>query len=112
MMETAGPTSLPPAPGELSVEAVVEGENLASHDITLSAVTPEYPVAETGTDAYIRLDFVNTGLDPLSSLSYEISHISGRAEGTAAFEPVEPRGKDRSSSLFPRREARSPRRPL
>lgn len=80
-------------PGELSVEAVVEGENLASHDITLSAVTPEYPVAETGTDAYLRLDFVNTGLDPLSSLSYEISHISGRAEGTAAFEPVEPRGK-------------------
>ncbi|MDE5877229.1 MAG: hypothetical protein K2H47_07025, partial [Muribaculaceae bacterium] len=57
-------------PGALCVEAGIEGSNLAGYNMEITSVTAEYPVVETGTNAYLRVNFINTGILPFSHISY------------------------------------------
>ncbi len=81
--------------GALSVEVGVEGENTVTKDIALTNVKAEYPVIEAGSYAFLTVDFINAGTEPMSSLAYVADHPGGSVAGEALFDKVEPREKGR-----------------
>ncbi|MDE5876946.1 MAG: Omp28-related outer membrane protein, partial [Muribaculaceae bacterium] len=48
---------------------------------------------ETGTNAYLRVNFINTGILPFSHISYTVSHHSGDIEAESATPLINPREK-------------------
>lgn len=80
-------------PGALCVEAGIEGNNLSDYDLAITSVSTEYPMVETGTTAYLRVDFINTGIVPFDHICYTVSHPSGNIEAEADLPLISPREK-------------------
>lgn len=95
-------------PGALCVEAGIEGGNLAEYGLKITAVNAEYPIVETGGIAFLRVDFVNTGIAPFSHISYSVSHPSGNIEGETEIPLASPREKGSFRVWLPVEEACDP----
>lgn len=80
-------------PGALCVEAGIEGDNLPEYGLEIVSTTAEYPIVEAGSAAYLKVDFINTGVNSFSQFSYRVSHPSGFTEEEICVTPVAPREK-------------------